>query len=110
MLPASLRYVSVVAVSLLTLNAAHAAPPSFVNDVVPADRLHEEALTLARKIGEASPAVVGIGKSAFYQQVEMPQGAAYGYAKDVMTANAQVPDAQEGIGAFIERRKPVWRQ
>jgi enoyl-CoA hydratase/carnithine racemase len=80
-----------------------------VNRAVPAERLHEEALALARKISEASGPVVGLGKGAFYVQIDLAQEAAYGYAKEVMSLNAMADDAQEGMAAFIERRQPHWR-
>lgn len=92
------------------IDAATAAEWGLVNRVVEPEVLHAETLALAQRISAASPMVVGLGKSAFYSQVEMAQGAAYGYAKEVMSMNAMAEDAQEGIGAFIERRKPVWRQ
>ncbi len=92
------------------IDAATAAEWGLVNRVVPADRLTAETLALAGKIAEASPAVVGLGKQAYYVQIDLEQGAAYGYAKEVMTLNAMDGDAQEGISAFVGRRKPTWRQ
>lgn len=90
------------------IDAATAADWGLINRVVAAEALHAETMTLARKVAEASPLVVGLGKSAFYAQVDMDQGRAYGYAKEVMSMNAMAEDAQEGIGAFIERRPAVW--
>jgi enoyl-CoA hydratase/carnithine racemase len=92
------------------IDAVTAADWGLVNRVVPPESLHAETLKLARKIAEASPLVVGLGKSAYYAQADMDQSRAYAYAKEVMTMNALAHDAQEGIGAFLERRKPVWRQ
>ena len=92
------------------VDAATAADWGLVNRAVPADALHEEAMKLARKISLVSPLVVGIGKSAYYAQVDMDQPRAYAYAKEVMSMNALAEDAQEGIAAFIERRSPVWRK
>jgi enoyl-CoA hydratase/carnithine racemase len=91
------------------IEARTAAEWGLVNRVVPADRLHEETLSLARKIAEASGPVVGLGKAAFYVQNDLAQDAAYRYAKEVMTVNALTEDAQEGIAAFLERRPPTWR-
>jgi 1,4-dihydroxy-2-naphthoyl-CoA synthase len=54
--------------------------------------------------------VVGLGKSAFYRQIDLDQTGAYGYAKEVMAMNAMAADAQEGIGAFLEKRTPTWRE
>jgi len=76
---------------------------------VPADRLRAETLALGHKIAESSRAVVGLGKNAFYAQAGLDQRDAYAYAKEVMTMNALAPDAQEGMAAFLERRKPRWQ-
>ena len=91
------------------VDANTAADWGLVNRVVPSDQLHDEALALARKIGEASRAIVGLGKNAFYTQIDLDQVSAYAYAKEVMTMNALEEDAQEGIGAFIAKRSPLWR-
>jgi enoyl-CoA hydratase/carnithine racemase len=92
------------------IDAATAAEWGLVNRVVPAERLHDETLALARKIAGASGPVVGLGKGAFYVQIDLAQNAAYGYAKEVMSLNAMADDAQEGMAAFIERRQAVWSQ
>jgi enoyl-CoA hydratase/carnithine racemase len=89
--------------------AAKAAEFGLVNTVVPAADLLGAALTLARKIAEKSPATVAIGKSAFYAQAEMPLKEAYAYASRVMVENMMARDAAEGIGAFLEKRKPEWK-
>jgi len=80
-----------------------------VNRVVPADELDEQVAALAARISEASPLIVGIGKQAFYRQFGMATDQAYDYTKEVMTYNASLADAQEGIGAFLEKRKPEWK-
>jgi len=92
------------------IDAKTAADWGLVNRVVPAERLHEEVLALARKIVASSGFVVGLGKAAFYAQIDLDQPKAYAYAKEVMSMNALAADAQEGIGAFLERRAPTWRQ
>jgi enoyl-CoA hydratase/carnithine racemase len=91
------------------LPAAEAAAYGLVNRVVPKERLMVEALALAAKIAEKSPAVVAIGKAAFYAQAEMPLAEAYAYASKVMTQNMMARDAAEGIDAFLEKRKPEWK-
>jgi enoyl-CoA hydratase/carnithine racemase len=92
------------------IDAATAADWGLVNKVVPAERLHDEVLALARKIVGSSGFVVGLGKAAFYAQIDLDQAKAYAYAKEVMSMNALAADAQEGIGAFLERRSPEWKQ
>ncbi len=91
------------------IDAPTALAWGLVNRVVAPDRLHEEALALARKIAASSKHVVGIGKAAFYKQIDLDLGSAYDYTKDVMISNAQEADAHEGITAFLERRRPQWR-
>jgi enoyl-CoA hydratase/carnithine racemase len=62
----------------------------------------------AAKIAAKSPLILAIGKEAFYRQAELPLADAYAYAAEVMVANLSKRDAQEGIGAFIEKRSAVW--
>ncbi|HMB28029.1 MAG TPA: enoyl-CoA hydratase [Blastocatellia bacterium] len=90
------------------IDARTAAEWGLVNRVVPAARLRDETLALARRIIEASPLVVGIGKQAFYAQIDLDQAKAYDYTKEVMSLNMMADDAQEGIGAFLEKRAPCW--
>jgi enoyl-CoA hydratase/carnithine racemase len=91
------------------ISAREALTAGLVNKVVPAAELESEARALAEKIVAASPLVVGIGKQAFYRQLDMPQHQAYDYASEVMSFNATFADAQEGMGAFLEKRAPKWR-
>ncbi len=91
------------------IDAATALAWGLVNRVVAPNRLHEESLALARKIASASRSIVGLGKAAFYKQVDLDQASAYEYAKAVMTSNALESDAREGITAFLERRSPAWK-
>ena len=73
------------------------------------ERVLDEALAMARQIAAKSSATVAIGKEAFYRQIEQPLAEAYGYAADVMVRNMMTEDAREGIGAFVAKRKPVWK-
>jgi enoyl-CoA hydratase/carnithine racemase len=90
------------------VDAATAADWGLVNRVVPAAELQSEARKLASEIASASGLVLGIGKQAFYSQIDLGQPQAYAYAKEVMTMNSLAEDAQEGIGAFLEKRTPCW--
>ena len=90
------------------LDAHEACAAGLVNRVVPATELEAQTHALAERIAEASPNVVGIGKQAFYRQADLPQTEAYALTEQVMTENALAADAQEGICAFLEKRKPRW--
>ncbi|MCS7051719.1 MAG: enoyl-CoA hydratase, partial [Thermomicrobium sp.] len=91
------------------LTAEEAAQLGMVNRVVPAEELEAATWELAQKILAASRYVVGLGKQAFYRQLELPEHLAYAYAMEVMALNALAEDAQEGICAFLEKRQPEWR-
>jgi enoyl-CoA hydratase/carnithine racemase len=91
------------------ISAQEALAEGLVNRVVRAEDLEAETRKLAEKIIEASPLVVGVGKQAFYRQIEMPVEQAYAYTKEVMSFNASFADAQEGMCAFLEKRKPEWQ-
>ncbi len=64
---------------------------------------------MAHTIASKSPVTVAIGKEAFYRQLEQPLAEAYSYAASVMVENMMAQDAAEGIGAFLEKRSPVWK-
>jgi enoyl-CoA hydratase/carnithine racemase len=91
------------------ISADEALAAGLVNRVVPAEELSAATRQLADKIAAASPLVVGIGKQAFYRQIDMPLHEAYEYTSAVMVSNAELEDAQEGIQAFLEKRPPEWR-
>jgi enoyl-CoA hydratase/carnithine racemase len=91
------------------IDSQTAAEWGLINRVVPADRLRDETLALAQRIAEASPLTVSVGKQAFYTQIDLDQPKAYAYAKEVMSMNALAEDAQEGMGAFLDKREPCWR-
>jgi enoyl-CoA hydratase/carnithine racemase len=90
------------------IDAHTAAQWGLVNRVVPDKDLAAETRKLAIRLAEASPLTIGIGKQAFYAQIDLDQTRAYDYTKEVMSLNAMASDAQEGICAFLEKRKPVW--
>lgn len=91
------------------IDARTAAEWGLVNRVVPAAALDDTVAGLVEAIARSSPLTVGIGKEAFHAQVELDEHRAYDLAKAVMTMNAQKRDAQEGIGAFLEKRPPEWQ-
>jgi enoyl-CoA hydratase/carnithine racemase len=92
------------------IDAATAERWGLVNRVVAPDALAAETRALATKIAAASAPTVGLGKAAFYKQIDLAVPAAYKLAKDVMTKNALDADAREGIAAFLERRPPTWQR
>ncbi|HLO76211.1 MAG TPA: enoyl-CoA hydratase [Magnetospirillum sp.] len=79
-----------------------------VNELVPAERLAERTRALALQLASKSPLTLAIGKEAFYRQLELGLSDAYAYTREVMVKNLEAQDAQEGIGAFIDKRPPVW--
>ena len=89
--------------------AARAREIGLVNHVVAAGTERQAAIALARKVALKSAYTVKLGKAAFYRQAEMSLAEAYRYAAEVMTENMMARDAEEGIGAFIEKRKPKWQ-
>jgi enoyl-CoA hydratase/carnithine racemase len=90
------------------ITAEHAARIGLINHVAEPGRERDEALKLAKTIAAKSALTVKIGKEAFYRQIEMPLHEAYGYATEVMVENMLARDAEEGIGAFIDKRSPTW--
>lgn len=90
------------------VDAHTAADWGLVNRVVRAGELQVETRRLAARIAEASNLVVGLGKQAYYTQIDLDQPKAYAYAKEVMSMNALAHDAQEGISSFLEKRTPCW--
>ena len=72
-------------------------------------KLNSEVLKVAKKIASKSNLTIKIGKQAFYKQLEMPLRKAYSYTSKMMTINMMAMDAKEGISAFLEKRKPKWK-
>jgi enoyl-CoA hydratase/carnithine racemase len=89
--------------------AATAREIGLINRVVAAGSEREAAIALAQKVALKSAYTVKLGKAAFYRQAEMSLSDAYRYAAEVMTENMMARDAEEGIGAFIEKREPKWQ-
>lgn len=91
------------------LDADNALTHGLISHVASDDDLDTTVETLAEHVAEASAATVSIGKRAFYEQVNLSTVEAYEHMSEVMTHNAVMPDAQEGIGAFLEKRQPIWQ-
>ena len=90
------------------IDARTAAEWGFVNRVVPDDQLDQAVDELITRVTRGSAQSKGIGKQALYAQIDRDQRAAYDYAIEVMAATSQLPDAQEGIRAFLDKRAPKW--
>jgi enoyl-CoA hydratase/carnithine racemase len=88
--------------------AERAREIGLVNRVVPAGTERDIAIALAQQVARKSAHTIKIGKEAFYRQAEMDLADAYRFAAEVMTENMMARDAEEGIGAFIEKRTPIW--
>jgi len=91
------------------IDAETAAEWGLVNRAVPRAALRETVDALAAEIARSSRMTVGLGKRAFYAQIDLDQPKAYAYTKEVMSKNALAADAQEGMMAFLEKREPKWQ-
>lgn len=91
------------------VTAARAKEMGLVNAVVPESELDTKVSEMTEKIVSKSSLTIAIGKEAFYRQLESGVEDAYAYASEVMVGNMMAEDAEEGMGAFIEKRTPVWR-
>ncbi len=91
------------------IKANHAKKIGLINDHFSESKLNNEVLKLAKKIASKSNLAIKIGKKAFYRQLEMPLRKAYIYSSKMMTLNMMAMDAREGISAFLEKRKPKWK-
>ncbi|WP_299381108.1 enoyl-CoA hydratase [uncultured Kiloniella sp.] len=91
------------------ISAARAAEIGLINRVTSASELGDAVFKLAQKIASKSSLTLATGKRAFYEQREMNLSKAYEYASNVMVENMLAFDAEEGIGAFVEKREPQWR-
>src|SRR6202142_1405286 len=91
------------------IDARTALDWGLVNQVVPAGQLDSAVQDLLERVTRGSAESKGIGKQALYAQIDLDQPKAYAYAIEVMAATSQLPDAREGIRAFLDKRKPRWR-
>lgn len=91
------------------IGADDALTHGLVSHVSTDEDLDTTVQELAEQVAQASAATVSIGKRSFYDQIDLSTEEAYARMSEVMTANAVMHDAQEGIGAFLEKRQPVWQ-
>tara|TARA_B100000575_G_scaffold230069_1_gene191047 strand:+ start:770 stop:1540 length:771 start_codon:yes stop_codon:yes gene_type:complete len=91
------------------ISAKFAKEIGLINDFFPKSKLNNEVLKIAKKIASKSNLTIKIGKQAFYKQLEMPLRKAYAYTSKMMTLNMMAMDAKEGVTAFLEKRRPVWK-
>ena len=92
-----------------TINAEYAKEIGLINDYFESSKLEDEVSKLAETISSKSNKVLKIGKEAFYKQLEMPLEKAYEYTSEIMSENMMILDAKEGISAFLNKRKPNWK-
>ena len=91
------------------VSAQQAVEWGLLNQAVPLSELKPATIKMAELIASKPASTVKIGKEAFYKQAEMGLADSYNYAASVMTQNMLERDAEEGIGAFIEKRSPNWQ-
>ena len=91
------------------IKANYAKEIGLINDCFKKNKINKEVIKIAKKIASKSNLTIKIGKRAFYKQLEMPLKKAYAYTSRTMTQNMMSLDAKEGISAFLEKRKPKWK-
>ena len=91
------------------IKANYAKEIGLINDHFSKSKLDNEVIKLSKKIASKSNLTIKIGKQTFYKQLEMPLRKAYAYTSKMMTQNMMAMDAKEGISAFLEKRKPIWK-
>ena len=91
------------------VNAKTAKEIGLINNYFTSNKLSAEVLKVAKKISSKSNSTIKIGKKAFYKQLEMPISKAYKFTSKIMAENMSTYDAKEGISAFLQKRKPKWK-
>tara|TARA_B100001121_G_scaffold306268_1_gene325437 strand:+ start:93 stop:866 length:774 start_codon:yes stop_codon:yes gene_type:complete len=91
------------------IKANYAKEIGLINDYFSKKKLDSEVLKIAKQIASKSNFTIKIGKQTFYKQLEMPLKKAYAYTSKMMTINMMAMDAKEGISAFLDKRKPKWK-
>jgi enoyl-CoA hydratase/carnithine racemase len=92
------------------IEASDAERWGLVNKVVPLDRLDEETMALANKLAEKSPLALQMGKEAFYGMSDLEYGKALAYTNELFASLCVTEDAKEGVDAFLNKRKPQWKE
>jgi enoyl-CoA hydratase/carnithine racemase len=90
------------------IDTARARDIGLINRIAPPEALEEDTLTLARTVASKLGAAVRIGKRAFYDQANLSLADAYAHTGAVMVENMLLRDTDEGISAFLEKRRPDW--
>lgn len=92
------------------IGAGEALSLGLINRVVPKDELNAAALSWAEELAEKSPLAVKTAKSAFYQSEDMAYDQQFAHMNEAFARLCTTDDAKEGVQAFFEKRKPVWRE
>ena len=92
-----------------SVRAKYAKEIGLINDYFNKSQLDKEVLKISKIIASKSNHTIKIGKQTFYKQLEMPLKKAYAYTSKMMTKNMMAMDAKEGISAFLQKRKPIWK-
>ena len=92
------------------ISATEAERLGLVNKVVPKDQLEEATMELAGKLAAKSPLALQIGKTAMYAMQDVPYHQSIDYLSELFAALCSTADAEEGVQAFLEKRKPVWKE
>lgn len=91
------------------ISAERALTAGLINHIAPQEEISGCVEQWCQAIINSSPAVIALGKQAFYQQLSLPEPEAYQQATDLMVTNSQFADAKEGINAFLQKRAPEWK-
>ena len=92
------------------ISASEALALGLVNRLVPKDELETQALKWAEELAQKSPVAVQIAKNAFYTAEDMDYAKQFAYMNEAFARLCTTDDAKEGVGAFFEKRKPVWKE
>jgi enoyl-CoA hydratase/carnithine racemase len=92
------------------LSAAEAERLGLINKIVPPDELEAQTMELAAKLAQKSPLAVQTGKAGVYAMSEIPYHQALDYMDELFATLCATEDAREGIDAFLEKRKPNWKE